>query len=292
MLTIIFSAIAAVLLAILVNLASDELFAWLPALTRKILVAGSMRFRDEEMGQRALEEWEATIEDIPGRVIPLIHAVSYFLCVGQMEREWCAEVSLASVDERTSELETALSQLSRRLRRARENSGVTIAYISRVTRISTAALHALERGDLKGVPQGCYLFAYLKDLEQLLGPEVAGIKDEYNALFFKSGGLPLSPMPTWSERVDRFLCGIGGHRVVTRHVHSANDSAFHWCYRECEYCGEVSAMWSERCSGKKVLRKTDIDALPSATLTCEPTQAYWTNESLRPPFPFKTKRRN
>lgn len=60
--------------AIILKLATTELQDWLPTIARRIIDRAVMRLPDE-IRERYREEWYAHMDDCPGRVSKLWHAI-------------------------------------------------------------------------------------------------------------------------------------------------------------------------------------------------------------------------
>lgn len=75
----------------------------------------------------------------------------------------------------------SVTEVSARLRAARERAGLTIEEISASTKISAATLAALERGDFARLPGDFYTRAFLRTYARELGLPPQSIVEEYDA---------------------------------------------------------------------------------------------------------------
>jgi transcriptional regulator with XRE-family HTH domain len=261
------------------GLVSDEVFAWIPSISKKIVCWAARRFRDPVMGERFREEWLASIGEMPGSLIGLAHSISLLWCVRKVERSWSSELSNLDVEEGFDELQRAIRAYSRRFRDARLQRGVTLEDIARITKVALRDLRALENGELRKISVGYgAIFSYLKDLSTLLGPALPEIKVLYTNLLNRSGGLPPIPLPSRKQRVLRVWCCVFGHSAFKQHLHQ-HGVAFHWSFRLCVRCGEASVMRSEPCSGKTIRRKLDFDCAVSQEFICD-SEHPWRYRSL------------
>lgn len=275
--------IGAVALTVLLGVVSNEVFAWLRPLTRRITVAASRRFRDSDMGERYLEEWQSTISEIPGPVVALIHALSLFFCVRETERLWSTSISTADIEERFDELMSAAHSISQKLQDARARKRITLAQIAQVTKISVDTLRAMERGQFHKIPQGIYIFSYLKDMSGMIGLDVPAVQRQYASLLYRSAGLPPAPVPSFWQRLARIRCALAGHVAYERHFHSRTPVPFHWTYKRCDRCGGVSTMWAEQCGGRTVRGKLDVDSPVTEKLSCDIRPLSWYSATLDAP---------
>jgi cytoskeletal protein RodZ len=74
-----------------------------------------------------------------------------------------------------------VTEVSTRLRAARERAGLTIADVAASTKIRAAALEAIERGDFTSLPGEFYTRAFLRTYAAHLGLSPQAILDEYEA---------------------------------------------------------------------------------------------------------------
>jgi hypothetical protein len=253
--------------AVLLALFSNELFAWLPALNRRIVTAASRQLRDPEMRERFSEEWQSFVADIPGPVVGLLHALSLFVSIRKFERDWAAAVTADDVENYFADLSRDIQEFAHTLVAAREALGLTLEDVTGVTKISLRTLKAFERGHINHVPGGLFERAYLRELSGTLGLNPDAVWSKYSLLFRRVGFGPATPRPRPSPAA-RFMCRVRGHRAYTRHIHSEG-SPFHWTYRECERCGDVSPMWSARCSGRTVRVKREADSPAVTVYSCD-----------------------
>jgi transcriptional regulator with XRE-family HTH domain len=253
-------------LTILVGVISNEVFAWLPALTRRVVNAGSLRFRDPEMGERAREEWQVIVADIPGPLAAFVHAVSLFFSVRRTERGWSAGLGQAAMRHRLVKHDSAIRDFGAKLRNLRETAGLSIEALAAHTKISIATLSALERGQVDKVPQGIYVVSYLAEFARLVGLDPEDLRREYVNAIYHSCGLPPTTAQSARERVGAFWCWIHGHnRGRTRYYTHLSDycadaaSVVHWSFEKCSRCGDVGVLESEICRCERAIRKLDID---------------------------------
>ena len=98
-----------------------------------------------------------------------------------------------------------VTEVSRRLQDARERAGLTIAEISARTKISTAALQAIERGDFAKLPGVFYTRAFLRTYARELRLPADEIVQEYDA-----ASTPAQPVPARADAIpQRGLPGDG-----------------------------------------------------------------------------------
>ena len=74
-----------------------------------------------------------------------------------------------------------MTEVSARLKAARERAGLTIADASASTRIRAASLEALERGDFAALPGQFYARAFLRTYASYLGLAPQAVVEEYDA---------------------------------------------------------------------------------------------------------------
>ena len=74
-----------------------------------------------------------------------------------------------------------MTEVSARLRAARERAGLTIGDVSASTKIRAASLEALERGDFTSLPGPFYTRAFLRTYASELGLSPEGILSDYEA---------------------------------------------------------------------------------------------------------------
>ena len=265
------------------RLVSGEIAAWLPTMSRKIVASAAKRLRDADLAKRYAEEWEAAVAEIPGPLSGLVHAMSLWCHVREVERSYAAEVSAADVEERFEELEQAVLVFRERFDDALASNGLTLEDIARVTKVSLRDLMALRRGDWKKMSIGYMgIFAYLSDLPQLLGAALVPIHQQYSKVLSMSGGLPPASATTPRQRALRWFCGLIGHMALERHIHGKTSSSFHWSYRRCERCGDVSLMRSEPCNGRRIRVKRDFNQPIEEIFDCE-NDYSWESSSLEAP---------
>lgn len=271
------------LLAVLTGVIAREASAWLPSVAREVIHLAALRFRDRDLADRYREEWLAAIAEIPGPIGALVHAVSLLCSVRSIERSCAAEVLAADVEQRFQELEGAVEAFSTAFRGACSDRGLALEEIHAVTKVSLKDLQALQSGDLPRISMG-YLrvFDYLSDLPTMLGPAMPEIQGRYLDLLGRPGGLPPTPAQTTAQRAARIWCGLAGHQARTYFIHSERELPFHWRYRRCSRCGDVSEMRSEPCQGKMVRSKRTWDSPPVERFTCEDDYP-WAYRSLESP---------
>lgn len=269
---------------VLLGILTTKLYAWMPALARVIVGWAAGRMLDPEMRSRVGEEWSAVLDEIPGGISQLAHALSLLIRARNIEREWLANMSADDVADRLSSFKDAVTDFGVRFREAREGRGISIQQIARVTRISTATLRALEGGELRKVPHGYFGSKWLTDLKSMFGTETFELlKKDYQNLFYRAGGFPPRRQPSASQNSHGFWCRLFGHDGKYRHLHVEYQGHFHWCYIECERCGDTSIMWSERCTGEKARRQQHPGGPLVDVFTCEDDQWWWPSYSLEAP---------
>jgi hypothetical protein len=277
MITVLLAAAVAVITGIL----SNEVFAWLPALALRLVTIAAARFRDPVLGARFREEWESAIAEIPGGLSAVMHAVSICFCVRNVERSCAAEIATSDLEERFGELHQSIRDFSDNFKNALALNGISLDDISRVTKVSIHDLRALMRGDLNEISIGYRaIFAYMPDLSKMLGSHFRGITAQYAELLRQFGGLPPTPEATRTQKIKRCWCAAFGHRALNQYVHSETKFPFHWCYRRCSRCGDVSIMRAVPCHGTRVRAKLDIDAPVVERFSCETNEPweYWSLE--------------
>jgi transcriptional regulator with XRE-family HTH domain len=188
-----------------------------------------------------------------------------------------------------AELISALRVQRQKFRDARERAGVSLLDMARSTNISLAALEALDSGRLHKVPHGVSVFAYLKGVSKTLDLDLSEVHQEYQRLFCRTAGLPPAPARTRWQRLSGLWCKTTSHRAYERHFHPGTDSPFHWTYKQCNRCGDVSIMWAEHCFGRKVRAKFDVDSPVTERVTCDIRLDSWFSSSLKAPFESPNK---
>ncbi len=81
------------------------------------------------------------------------------------------------------------------LKRAREERGIPLAQISDITRISEEYLQALERGDVKVLPQA-YIRAFLREYADVVGLPPEEVMRKYDAIAEEPVGRPAPSPPS------------------------------------------------------------------------------------------------
>ena len=95
-----------------------------------------------------------------------------------------------------------MTEVSARLRAARERAGLTIEDVAAATRIRAASLEAIERGDFAALPGQFYARAFLRTYASYLGLSPQAIVGEYDA---EAPRTPPSPAtaPAWQSSARR-----------------------------------------------------------------------------------------
>ena len=95
-----------------------------------------------------------------------------------------------------------MTEVSSKLRAARERAGLTIADVAAGTRIRAASLEAIERGDFAALPGQFYARAFVRTYASYLGLPLQEIVDEYEAEAPRTAPVPSSP-PAWQSSARR-----------------------------------------------------------------------------------------
>ena len=93
------------------------------------------------------------------------------------------------------------TDIGSRIRRAREQRGLTIRDIASTTKISTGALHAIERNDFARLPGGVFRRAYVRAFATEVGLNADELAREYRARF--EAEIPAGPGPLMSHEPNR-----------------------------------------------------------------------------------------
>ncbi len=88
-----------------------------------------------------------------------------------------------------------MESLFNELKRAREERGIPLAQISDITRISEEYLQALERGDVKMLPQA-YIRAFLREYADVVGLSPEEVMRKYDAIAGEPAGRPAPSPPS------------------------------------------------------------------------------------------------
>jgi cytoskeleton protein RodZ len=86
-----------------------------------------------------------------------------------------------------------VTEVSARLRAARERAGLTIQDVSASTRIRPASIEALERGDFAALPGTFYIRAFIRTYASFLGLSPQAVLDEYDADREQPQPMPSTP---------------------------------------------------------------------------------------------------
>src|SRR5262245_5840735 len=108
--------------AILLGVGGNQAYAWLPSVDRAITRTGPNRIKDRNLRERAQEEWQAVIDEIPGFFWRVVHALSLFISAKRVEEDWLLEAS-GSYPIEWTDLENAAKQFCLKLRDARIRAG-------------------------------------------------------------------------------------------------------------------------------------------------------------------------
>ena len=103
-------------------------------------------------------------------------------------------------------MECITTDIGSRIRQAREQRGLTLRDIANTTKISTAALNAIEHNDFARLPGGVFSRAYLRAFATEVGLDADELTREYRARFeteIPAGPLP-RPRTNWFDRVRPF----------------------------------------------------------------------------------------
>jgi cytoskeletal protein RodZ len=99
------------------------------------------------------------------------------------------------------------TDIGSRLRQARETRGLSLRDIANTTKISTAALHAIERNDFARLPGGVFSRAYVRAFAEAVGLDADELTREYRARFETE--IPAEPLlrheADWKHRL-RLAC--------------------------------------------------------------------------------------
>ena len=95
-----------------------------------------------------------------------------------------------------------MTEVSARLRAAREGAGLTIQDVAAATRIRAASLEAIERGDFAALPGQFYARAFLRTYASYLGLPPQAIVGEYDAEAPRTPPSPSRP-PAWQSSARR-----------------------------------------------------------------------------------------
>jgi cytoskeleton protein RodZ len=95
-----------------------------------------------------------------------------------------------------------VTEVSARLRAARERAGLTIQDVSASTRIRPASLEAIERGDFAALPGNFYTRAFLRTYASFLGLSPQAVVDEYDADRHQPQPIQSAP-PAWQTSARR-----------------------------------------------------------------------------------------
>lgn len=103
-------------------------------------------------------------------------------------------------------MEHITTDIGSRIRQAREQRGLTIRDIANTTKISTAALNAIEHNDFARLPGGVFSRAYVRAFATEVGLDADELTREYRARFeIETAVGPLPPHKAdWYDRVRSF----------------------------------------------------------------------------------------
>lgn len=96
-----------------------------------------------------------------------------------------------------------MTEVSARLRAARERAGLTIADVAASTRIRPAALEAIERGDFASLPGVFYTRAFLRTYASHVGLPAQEVVDAYDAERPPPAQPHVLPQPVWQSTARR-----------------------------------------------------------------------------------------
>ena len=85
--------------------------------------------------------------------------------------------------EKADRAEKALPDLGSKMKRAREERGVSLRHIADVTKISVSALEALERNDISRLPGGIFVRAFVRAYAVEIGLDPEQTVREFLARF-------------------------------------------------------------------------------------------------------------
>jgi transcriptional regulator with XRE-family HTH domain len=100
-------------------------------------------------------------------------------------------------------MEHITTDIGSRIRHAREQRGLTIRDIANTTKISTAALNAIEHNDFTRLPGGVFRRAYVRAFATEVGLDADELTREYRSRFeIETPAGPIPPQKAdWSDRV-------------------------------------------------------------------------------------------
>jgi cytoskeletal protein RodZ len=100
-------------------------------------------------------------------------------------------------------MEHITTDIGSRIRHAREQRGLTIRDIANTTKISTAALNAIEHNDFARLPGGVSRSAYVRAFATEVGLDADELTREYRSRFeIETPAGPIPPQKAdWSDRV-------------------------------------------------------------------------------------------
>jgi len=101
------------------------------------------------------------------------------------------------------DMEHIATDIGSRIRQARERRGLTLRDIARTTKISTAALNAIEHNEFARLPGGVFSRAYLRAFAIEVGLDADELTREYRSRFeIETPAGPLPPRKAdWSDRI-------------------------------------------------------------------------------------------
>ena len=132
-------------------------------------------------------------------------------------------------------MEHITTDIGSRIRQAREQRGLTIRDIANTTKISTAALNAIEHNDFARLPGGVFRRAHVRAFATEVGLDADELTREYRARFeIEIAAGPLPPhRADWYDRVRPFyrlpavLLTVGiliGGSVILQRAQIPNES--------------------------------------------------------------------
>jgi cytoskeletal protein RodZ len=132
-------------------------------------------------------------------------------------------------------MEHITTDIGSRIRQAREQRGLTIRDVANTTKISTAALNAIEHNDFARLPGGVFRRAYVRAFATEVGLDADELTREYRARFEieVAAGPPRPRKADWFDRIRPFyrlptvLVTVGiliGGSVILKRAHIPRES--------------------------------------------------------------------
>jgi len=101
---------------------------------------------------------------------------------------------------------TPAVQIGSRLRRAREERGVTLRDLACRTKLSVVVLQAIERNDMAALPGGLYPKAYVRMLAAEVGLDVTEMARQFAAEYEpQAETVPAAPRGRLGQLIQRYL---------------------------------------------------------------------------------------